>query len=122
MTDYFQPLRKHCICNGYFNPEVTMYICDNPACKIWIHDNHLIDDILTKTFERVVLGDSKTNGATKPSAKKGKTPPYKGAFKATIKEIADSPPMAHITDLRPGADPKAWDEAISCPKCDTPYQ
>ncbi|PVH88401.1 hypothetical protein DL98DRAFT_197592 [Cadophora sp. DSE1049] len=113
-------LRKHCLCGGYFNPEVTMYICDNQACKVWFHENHLIDDYLIKTYKRVV-GEG-TNGVAKSTNKKAKTPLYKGTLKATIQEDSDGIPMVAVTDLRPGADPETWKERILCPKCETPFE
>ncbi|KAF8866459.1 hypothetical protein BDZ45DRAFT_272798 [Acephala macrosclerotiorum] len=116
-TQALSKLRQHCICKGYFNPEVTMYICDNSSCKIWLHDDHLIDDILMKTYKKQNSNDG-TNGVAKVNGKKMKTPPYKGIFKATIREENDKPPVALITDLRANADPKTWEERIACPKCD----
>ncbi|KAH7417119.1 hypothetical protein BKA64DRAFT_636499 [Cadophora sp. MPI-SDFR-AT-0126] len=113
-------LRKHCLCSGYFNPEVTMYICDNPACKVWFHENHLIDDYLIKTYKRVV-GDG-TNGVAKSTNKKAKTPLYKGTLKATIQEDSDGIPRIVVTDLRPGSDPATWTERVLCPKCETPFE
>lgn len=94
-----------------------MYICDNSSCKIWLHDDHLLDDILMKTYKKQ-NGSDGTNGVAKVNGKKTKTPPYKGIFKATIREENDKPPVAVITDLRANADPKTWEEQIACPKCD----
>ncbi|KAL2064946.1 hypothetical protein VTL71DRAFT_4086 [Oculimacula yallundae] len=114
-------LREHCLCNGYFNPEVPMYICDNSACKIWFHENHLIDDYLTKTYEREV-GNDVTNGAGKPAGKKSKSPIYKTTFKAIMQENGDGSPKIVVTDLRKGAEPHMWEESLKCPKCDTPFE
>ncbi|KAG4426985.1 hypothetical protein IFR05_017532, partial [Cadophora sp. M221] len=79
-------LRMHCLYDGYLNPDDTMYICDNRKCKVYFHENHLIDDCLAKTYERVVSTDVALGVA--------KSTLYKGILEATI------------TDLRPGADPK----------------
>lgn len=97
-----------------------MYICDNPACKVWFHENHLIDDYLIKTYKRVV--SEGTNGVAKSTNKKAKTPIYKGTLKATIQEDSDGIPRVAVTDLRPGADPETWKERILCPKCETPFE
>jgi hypothetical protein len=123
-----QKLREHCVCGGYFNPEKTMFICDNTACKVWLHRDCLVEDILSKTYSRLVEGDNgtpdrKTNGIARTNGKKGKGKPrYKGVFEARIKEDGDEAPKAIIKDLRPSADPKTWEEAIQCPKCSTELQ
>lgn len=98
-----------------------MLICDNPECKIWFHGNHLIDDYLIKTYKRLV-GDVAANGVAKSSAKKTKTPIYKGSFKAAMQEDNEGGLKIVITDLRPSADPKTWKENLLCPKCDTPFE
>lgn len=95
-----------------------MYICDNPSCKIWLHDDHLLDDILTKVYKKHSNSSDGTNGVAKINGKKNKNPPYKGMFKATIREENDQHPMAVITDLRTNADPKTWEERIACPRCE----
>lgn len=118
----FKTLRKHCICDGYFNPDVAMYICDNPTCRTWLHKECLLDSILSKVYKAEVTEGAGTNGVAKPNGKRPKAKPYKGIFSAVIKEEADVPPMAFITDLRPNADPKTWSESIACPKCDTVLQ
>ncbi|KAG4426949.1 hypothetical protein IFR05_017568, partial [Cadophora sp. M221] len=105
-------LRMHCLCDGYLNPDDTMYICDNRNCKVYFHENHLIDDCLAKTYERVVSTDVALGVA--------KSTLYKGILEATIQEDTHGTPRIVITDLRPGADPKTWMELILCPKCDCP--
>jgi hypothetical protein len=105
-----------------------MFICDNTACKVWLHKECLIEDILTKTYSRLVEGDNgtpdtKTNGIARTNGKKTKGKSrYKGLFSARIKEEGDLAPKAVVTDHRPGADPKTWEEAIKCPKCLTELQ
>jgi len=128
-TNALSKLREHCICGGYFNPEKTMFICDNSSCKVWLHKECLIEDILAKTYSRLIEGqddtlDGKTNGIARTNGKKikGNKRRYKGLFTAKIKEEGEAQPKAVITDLRPGADPKTWEEAIKCPKCSTELQ
>jgi hypothetical protein len=101
-----------------------MYICDNPSCKVWLHKECLIDDVLTKTYNKLVSGGEtiSTNGVAKPNGKKSKVKPYKGILSATIKEEGDAPPRAVITDLRPNADPRSWSESIVCVKCGVPIK
>jgi hypothetical protein len=40
-----------------------MMVCENEACKMWMHEECLIDDILTKTYKRLVEDGGK--GETK---------------------------------------------------------
>lgn len=51
-----------------------MEICDNPSCQVWMHEECLIDDILTKTYKRLVKDSASaepgTNGAPRPNGKK----------------------------------------------------
>lgn len=97
-----------------------MYICDNTSCKVWLHDECLVDDILTKTYKRLVEDQgingvkAKTKGRKPLGAKK-----YKNTFRATISSNPDTPPRVTITDLRPKAATKTWTESITCPKCNT---
>jgi hypothetical protein len=95
-----------------------MTICDNPSCKVWLHDECLIDDILSKTYKKLVE-DEETNGVAKPNGRKSKSgKKYKNAFKARIVQNVDEPPKAVITDARSKAQ-KTWTEPIACPKCNT---
>ncbi|TVY84989.1 hypothetical protein LSUE1_G000347 [Lachnellula suecica] len=119
-TQELSKIREHCVCKGHFNPEVSMFICDNPTCKIWLHKACLIDDILKKTYEKLAANDPEINGTAKPNGKpRVKSKPYEGKFSARIKDVEDSAPMIIIKDLRPGKESKEWEEEIFCPKCDT---
>lgn len=99
-----------------------MFICDNSNCKVWLHKECLEEEILAKTYTRLVEGEngSQTNGVARSNGKKTKSKPkYKGLFSARIQEIGDQPPVAVISDLRSGSDKKSWEESIKCPKCAT---
>ena len=104
-----------------------MMICDNEDCKLWMHEECLMDDILTKTYERVVEDaseDTEANGAAKAAAKKGKGRKiWKGKFDAKF-QTEDTPDGSHttvtITDLRSNHnEPKSWTERVACLKCAT---
>lgn len=96
-----------------------MEICDNPDCKVWLHEECLIDDVLRKTYERLVKdsvdNDLSANGTLKLNGKKSKAP-YKGFFSAKI-DAEDGHTSVTIKDLRPNADPETWVESLSCLKC-----
>lgn len=103
-----------------------MMICDNGECKVWLHTECLIDDILTKTYERLVTDSDEapnSNGAAKPNARKGKADRkiWKGKFDAKFDMVAstqDGHTMITITDLRSNSNgPKTWTERVACLKC-----
>lgn len=102
-----------------------MEICDNPTCKVWLHEDCLIDDILTKTYQRLVKNSSEaepgTNGTAKINGKKGKGKGkiWKGSFQAKL-NADDGHTTVMITDLRENpVEPKTWTERVSCLKCGT---
>lgn len=96
-----------------------MFVCDNTDCKLWLHEPHLLDDVLKRVYKREV---GETNGVAKGNGAKGKggKAPYKGLFKATIVESSNAPTKAVITDLRPESQ-RTWEEPVLCPKCETPF-
>jgi hypothetical protein len=97
-----------------------MEICDNPSCKVWLHEECLIDDILTKTYQRLVNNsvetEVSTNGTSKANGKKSKGKPYKGLFSAKI-DAENGHTSVTIKDLRPIAKPQSWVESVACLKC-----
>lgn len=120
-TQELSAIREHCICGGHFNPEIAMEICDNPSCKVWLHEDCLIDDILTKTYQRLVKSGSEaeagTNGTSKINGKKGKGRIWKGSFQAKL-NADDGHTTVSITDLRENhVEPRTWTERVSCLKC-----
>lgn len=89
-----------------------MFVCDNPECKTWLHTDCVIDDILTKTYKRLMNDDGATG--KKPKAKGKRI--WKGIFEAEVEpDEFDKPPTVEITDLRRKRMP--WKERISCLKC-----
>ncbi|TVY87290.1 hypothetical protein LAWI1_G005103 [Lachnellula willkommii] len=124
-TQELSKIREHCVCKGHFNPEVSMFICDNPSCKIWLHKACLINDILKKTYTKLVGTEPETNGIAKPNGKAGKvskSKPFDGKFSAKIKDQGDGPPTIFIKDLRSGQKLREWEESIPCPKCNAVLQ
>ena len=47
-------IREHCICHKYYNPDKTMYKCPHEDCGMWNHEECLVDEILDKTYRRLV--------------------------------------------------------------------
>ena len=108
-------------------------------CKIWLHAECLVDDVLTKTYTRLVASAASgsespavtslpapgsTNGSTKGGkkgrksiAKQSVSKPYDGLFTGEYLE-EEGPARIKVTDLRPDAEPKSWiEEDVMCPKC-----
>jgi hypothetical protein len=114
------------VCGGHFNPEVAMEICENPSCKVWLHEQCIIDDALTKAYKRIVEDSSSaepdTNGAASKTNGKRAKPSRKlweGKFKGKLHPGDDSHATTiTITDLRPDGQ-GTWSERIPCPKCGT---
>jgi hypothetical protein len=99
-----------------------MYICDNAACKVWLHKHCLIDDVLTKTYKKVANVDEEEPVANGSGKKSKARKPYQGKFEAKIQEEGDNSPTLLITDLRPSSGVRKWVEGIACPKCGTVLQ
>lgn len=47
-------IRRHCICNGYYNPDKTMLKCPKPECAIWNHQECLEEAILRQKYRLLV--------------------------------------------------------------------
>lgn len=93
-----------------------MLACTNQLCSVWLHGECLIDDILTKTYDRLMNSDDSDSGSLKKkTARKSLLKKkYEGTFSAELVEL-DGHPEVEITDLR---DKKTWREHIICPKCE----
>lgn len=109
------------MCREYYNPDKSMLACTNESCNIWLHGECLIDDILSKTYDRLLGSEDIEESTPSGTVKKGQKKPrksipkkkYDGIFSAELKEL-DGHPQVEITDLR---DKKTWREDITCPKC-----
>lgn len=103
-----------------------MDICENPSCKVWLHEQCIIDDALTKAYKRIIEDNSSaepdTNGvALKTNGKKAKPgrKVWEGKFKGKLIPASDKEPTTiSITDLR-ATGQGTWTERIPCPKCGT---
>lgn len=98
-------------------------ICDNSECKFWMHEECLIDHILTKTYERAVedgSDEADTNGGAAEKRNFGRKI-RRGKFEATI-HTEDSAEGSHatvtITDTRINSKgPKSRTERVACLRC-----
>ena len=123
-----------------------MEICENPGCKVWLHEQCIIDDVLTNiTNSRIMNGlnrvkseDTKAGmdnskvkiensnsdidgSASKTNGKKSKSTRkiWEGKFKGKLNPGSEKAPTTiSITELKPGGR-GTWTERIPCPKCGT---
>ncbi|KAF8245905.1 BAH-domain-containing protein, partial [Wilcoxina mikolae CBS 423.85] len=51
-TQSLTDIRQHCRCHKYYNPDHLMVGCPNTKCKIWLHEQCILDDIKRKVLER----------------------------------------------------------------------
>lgn len=56
-TDKAQQLRRHCGCESFYNPDTLMLGCPNPACLAWLHLECAVDDLLSRAYDRLLLGE-----------------------------------------------------------------
>ena len=63
-TGGLSEIRRHCICEQYYNPDKTMLKCPNPKCGIWNHQECLEQSILEQTYRRLVDNQDSENSNT----------------------------------------------------------
>src|SRR3954452_617175 len=99
-----QKVREHCICRRSHNPDSLMIGCNNPDCRKWLHEECITEDVLRKTYQRLVLQEEVTEAVAPPNVKiesgaNGIKNPWDGLFQAKIKN-KDKIATAIIRDLR----------------------
>lgn len=74
-VDGLSQIRMHCICRGYYNPDKTMYKCENNGCGMWNHEECLVAAVLEKTYKRLVEDSGPAaNGAEATGGSNSKEP------------------------------------------------
>jgi BAH domain len=101
------PLRQHCICHKYYNPDKTMYKCPHEDCGMWNHEECLVDAILDKTYKRLV-------GESGPAANGTETTVLSTVKDAVTKTLF---PAEKLKDLRKSQTPSSPIKAeVATPK------
>ncbi|KAK9372375.1 uncharacterized protein V1513DRAFT_460645 [Lipomyces chichibuensis] len=78
------PIRKHCKCKRYYNPDTTMIWCS--SCNSWLHEACVKDDIKKRYKNDIqILADDKKK-------KKKKTTSSSRKAKSSKAEALDKPP------------------------------
>ncbi|KAI9842032.1 MAG: hypothetical protein M1837_007528 [Sclerophora amabilis] len=136
VTQKLSPLRKHCTCRHFYNPDKKLLGCSNPKCQIWLHEECLVEDALANTYDRIYNAIPNGKPNMKPKGKRETENgasggiaqrPWVGLFEAQIKHDRDDP-IVVITDLRnpqvvahnkPGSknNSTTWEETVVCLKC-----
>ncbi|KAI9769343.1 MAG: hypothetical protein M1840_004044 [Geoglossum simile] len=101
---HLSKVREHCICRRSHNPDSLMIGCNNPDCKKWLHEECIAEDVLRKTYQRLVLKEEVTEATVPPNVRSssganGTKNPWDGLFQAKIKN-KDKIARAIIADLR----------------------
>ncbi|KAK9369950.1 hypothetical protein V1509DRAFT_657302 [Lipomyces kononenkoae] len=67
------PIRKHCKCKKYYNPDTTMIWCS--SCNSWLHEECVIDDIKKRYKDDILIltEDGKKTRKKQTSSKRAKT-------------------------------------------------
>jgi len=120
--------------------------CNNNGCKIWLHEECITEDVLRRTYQRLVLKEDaglkeETDTKTPPKQKSvaganGVKNPWYGLFEARIINV-DKIARVAITDLRvdeeddakdesgeedENSSKKTWEEEIVCLVCHAKIQ
>ena len=95
-----------------------MYICDNSACKLWLHKDCIIDDVLKKAYQESVIDSEAANGTARSRKSVGK-PSYVGTLSGKIIQEEGGVFKVEITNAKPERGPARWQENVRCPKCQT---
>ena len=115
--------------------------CSNEDCKIWLHKECILRDVLSRVYKRLTSEETSNGGTkrktpTKPAKSsvsppaKPKQDPWEGMLKAQLsnKGKPEVAPKVVITDLGvgrtstngstpKGTKRKAWEEDIFCLAC-----
>ncbi|KAI9812406.1 MAG: hypothetical protein M1827_004637 [Pycnora praestabilis] len=129
VTQNLSDLRPRCVCKQPYNPDKFLIGCSNKGCKLWLHTDCVLDDVLTRVSERLVGDtnghDSKTRGKGgrgRKSLQKDPHKSYEGLFEAQISQEDEEGTVDRVivTDIRTteeGAPAPSWAEDIICLNC-----
>ncbi|CAG8951297.1 hypothetical protein HYFRA_00008047 [Hymenoscyphus fraxineus] len=116
-TQALSKIREHCVCLGPCTPEIQMYICDNPDCKLWLHKICMLEYTLSEALKNLDPEVDTDSGILKKNHRANK-PLYSGILAGKIEDKDNDPPKIIIHDLR-REHKKSWQEWLKCPACKT---
>ncbi|KFZ24926.1 hypothetical protein V502_00603 [Pseudogymnoascus sp. VKM F-4520 (FW-2644)] len=50
MSRGLSSIRKYCICENYYNPDLTLVACPNEECRLWMHEGCIATNSKTKAY------------------------------------------------------------------------
>ncbi|OBT40506.1 hypothetical protein VE00_07909 [Pseudogymnoascus sp. WSF 3629] len=53
-------IRKYCICENYYNPDFTLVACPNEECRLWMHEECIVNNSKTKTYHALPANSEET--------------------------------------------------------------
>ncbi|KAK9468869.1 hypothetical protein V1512DRAFT_245686 [Lipomyces arxii] len=92
-TDELTPIRKHCKCRRYYNPDQTMIWCGK--CHQWMHDTCVIEDTIAQYKDDIEFPPEFT--------KKKRSNSKKTSSKESEYLAPDFPVKIHLSDDSTGA-------------------
>ncbi|KFX94237.1 hypothetical protein V490_04447 [Pseudogymnoascus sp. VKM F-3557] len=124
MTGKLSSIRKHCTCNKYYNPDVVLVACPNGDCQVWMHEECIVHDALTKAHNSLPAKPDENKKKRKGTAKRLKVDQlsrdlsfhdaaYRNRFTG---KILDKGNKIRITDL---STKKSSTVVLCCLKCST---
>jgi hypothetical protein len=113
-----QDLRKHCVCQKYYNPDEMLLACPSPNCKAWLHTDCILDAVLTKRYNEIRKSQGRKTGGRVSGASKSHEVNLNKLRQRYSKrlngKIVDEGSKIEITDLKTKEVTK---EDIKCLKC-----
>ncbi|KAI9755939.1 MAG: DNA topoisomerase 1 [Chaenotheca gracillima] len=97
-ANVLSPLRKHCKCKKYFNPDSRLLGCSNSACGIWLHEECLLDDALAREYARTASPTTDAAFSSASKIKRSGKKPWQGILKGFIAQEANGL-WIHIRDM-----------------------
>ncbi|CAG8980930.1 hypothetical protein HYALB_00003789 [Hymenoscyphus albidus] len=116
-TQALSKIREHCVCLGPCTPEIQMYICDNPDCKLWLHKICMLEYTLSEALKNLDP-EVDTDAEILKKNHRANKPLYSGILAGKTEDKDDGPPKIIIHDLR-REHKKSWQEWLKCPACKT---
>ncbi|KAK9454885.1 hypothetical protein V1511DRAFT_459670 [Dipodascopsis uninucleata] len=107
-TGELKPIRKHCKCQRFYNPDSTMIWCNN--CSTWLHESCVIED-LQRTYKDDIKDDQNKKKSKRTSKRSNNE---LNASTSSIEiEAGDTTVAAHLT-LKDGSRKEV---PVVCLKC-----
>ncbi|KAI9745123.1 MAG: hypothetical protein M1818_001401 [Claussenomyces sp. TS43310] len=113
--------RKHCICGKNYNPDRMMVFCSQDDCRIWNHEECLLNDAVTRrlSHDKLPRGAGVGKGKSKRHRQRDQSRPSQRGVSAHLLQGEGEILRLNISDLRPetAEGERISLEDIVCLKC-----